>query len=265
MGKNDNYYLKEKQIINEDYEQEIKDMLRHKNIKELQKLEDEINESLQNKEFTMDIEYWDLILKKLDFYKAKLRLDEFYNTFLSKNEEKIKMSTEKYPHNIKVIEENIAVGINSPYLIECEKDLEHLAITEEDNMYDIQTERKKVLEEEISKALSTLRKNLKKKKQEYQKQMQNANNIKGRNNDMEDQKNYNESINKMMDEEINDRAVAEQIMNFERSKPLKPNEEKFEDLVEIKKVHLMKSFIFLLMNLFSIYFFYFYLIFVYFS
>jgi len=140
-----------------------------------------------------------------------------------------------------------------------------LAITEEDNMYDIQTERKKVLEEEISKALSTLRKNLKKKKQEYQKQMQNANNIKGRNNDMEDQKNYNESINKMMDEEINDRAVAEQIMNFERSKPLKPNEEKFEDLVEIKKVHLMKSFIFLLMNLFSIYFFYFYLIFVYFS
>ena len=240
LGKNDNYYLKEKQIINEEYENEIKDMLKHKSIKELQKLEDEINESLQSKEFTMDIEYWDLILKKIDFYKAKLQLNEFYTGFISKNEEKFKVHSDKYPANIKVIEENIEVGTNSPYLIECEQELEHLAITEEDNMYDIQAERKKVLEEEITEALNTLRKNLKKKKQELQKQQMQNNANKTRNNDMEDQKNYNESINKMIDEEINDRAVAEQIMNFERSKPLKPNEEKFEDLVEIKKVMIFR-------------------------
>ena len=236
QGKNDGFYLKEKQIINEEYDVEIKEMLKHKNIKELQKLEDEINESLRNKEFTMDIEYWDLILKKLEYFKAKLKLKEFYQSFMSKNEDKFKLKPSKYPANIKVIEENIEVGTNSPYLIECEKDLESLAITEEDNMYDIQEDRKQVLENEISKALTVLRKNLKKTKQEHQQKS----GVRGINkNDVEDNKNYSDSINKMnVDEEINDRAVAEQIMNFERSKPLKPNEEKFDDLVEIKKVNL---------------------------
>jgi len=230
--------LKEKQIINEEYDVEIKAMLKDKNIKELQKLEDEINESLRNKEFTMDIEYWDLILKKLEYFKAKLKLNEFYHGFISKNEDKFKINPDKYSANIKVIEENIAVGTNSPYLMECEKELESLAKTEDENMYDIQEERKEVLENEISKALEILRKNLKKSKQEHQQKS----GVKGKNkNEVEDNKNYNDNINKMsVDEEmINDRAVAEQIMNFEKSKPLKPNEEKFDDLVEIKKVKLI--------------------------
>ena len=245
LGKNDNFYIKEKQVINEEYENEIKNMIKHKNIKELQKLEDEINESLKNKEFTMDIEYWDLIIKKLDYFKARLKLDDFYNDFMSKNEEKFKLNPSKYPANIKVIEENIAVGINSPYLIECDKDLENLAITEDENLYDIQEERKKVLEDEISKALTVLRKNLKKTKYEQNKNAQNLLN-KGNKHEIEDQKNYTDSINRMnVDEEINDRAVAEQIMNFERSKPLKPNEEKFDDLVEIKKVMIISIYIIL--------------------
>lgn len=237
FSKNDRYLVKEKQIINEEYEQEIKDMLKKKNLKELQKLEQEIHEALEAKEFTMDIEYWDLILKKLDFYKAKIKLNDFYSNFKAKNVEKPQINPEKYQTNVKMIEENNEIGLNSPYLIENDEELEKMGLTiqEEDNLFDIQEERKRVLENEIEKALSTLRKNLKKNnKNEMNK---NPPKITENNQEHEDQKNYSESISKMqLDEEINDRAVAEQIMNFERTKPLKPNEEKFDDLVEIKKV-----------------------------
>lgn len=232
-GKNDGYFLKEKQIINEEYEQEIKAMLKHKNYDELQKLEDEINESLQNKDFTMDIEYWDQILKKVDYYKARLKLKEFNNAFIEKNQDRLYVNPEKYPTNIKIIEENDDVGDNSPYLLEFGKELENLAITEEDNLFDIQEERKKVLENEMSNALSALSKNLKKTKQDQK----NEKNKKNERIEIDDPNNGPENSIKIVgDEEGNDRAVAEQIMNFEKSKPLKPNEEKFDDLVEIKKV-----------------------------
>lgn len=253
FSKNDRYLVKEKQIINEEYEQEIKEMLKKKNLKELQKLEQEIHEALEAKEFTMDIEYWDLILKKLDFYKAKIKLNDFYNDFKSKNAEKTKViNPEKYQTTVKMIEENNEIGLNSPFLIEFDEELEKMGLTiqEEDNLFDIQEERKRVLENEIEKALSSLKKNIKKtNKNEINK---NPTKITENKQENEDQRNYSESISKMqLDEEINDRAVAEQIMNFERTKPMKPNEEKFDDLVEIKKVFYFFNFFGFALYLFS--------------
>lgn len=226
---------KEKQIINEEYEQEIKDMLRKKNLKDLVRLENEIHEALKAKEFTMDIEYWDLILKKLDFYKAKIKLNEFYLDFKSKNVEKTRINPEKYQASAKILNENEnAIGPNSPFLIEFDEELDRMGLTlqEDDNLLDIQEERKKVLEAEIEKALNSLSKNLKKNRIDHAKTLPKPIENKNENDDL---KNQPENLNKQIDED-NDRAVAEQIMNFEKTKPLKPNEEKFDDLVEIKKV-----------------------------
>lgn len=63
--------LKTRSIVAEEYLPEIKSLLKGKNKKDLEELEGEIRNALEERNFTMDVEFYENILKKIDYYKAK--------------------------------------------------------------------------------------------------------------------------------------------------------------------------------------------------
>lgn len=136
-------------------------------------------------------------------------------------------------NKLKIYEENIVVGPHSPYLLKTSKALEKVAITEEENEYNNKVELNEIFEKEMKKAIDLLKKQLKDSGKSL--------NLQG-SRILDDSSKIPEGSERIKkDEEDNDKIIAEQIMNFEKTKPLKPNEERFDDMVEIKKVKPLKK------------------------
>lgn len=77
--------LKTRSIVAEEYIPEIKSLLKGKNKEDLEELEGEIRNALEERNFTMDVEFYENVLKKIDYYRAKKvkKIFKFFNKSFS--------------------------------------------------------------------------------------------------------------------------------------------------------------------------------------
>jgi len=114
-----------------------------------------------------------------------------------------------------------ADGSKSPILLEYSTELALQAISEPEFDMQKQQRRKEILEKEFDKISAQIQAELRRKKK--------------RNFSHYEKKNEVPEVSQP-NEESKEKIVEEQIKLFEKSRPLKPNEEKFSDQIEIKKV-----------------------------
>ncbi|CAD8065353.1 unnamed protein product [Paramecium primaurelia] len=230
--------------IQSEFKQDIKKMFEGKSREGLDELEGEINQMLNyGAEYKIDFDYWEKILKKLKVIKAKTILKNYYEVFCKELKYKSMRQDNQLVLDVGINTKDIQINVERNatekqyYQVEIQEQTEYECVSpdpvdcddyilENDDLKQLTDQRITILTEFLNNAKIELEKQQLKKKKEKEKEKEKQ---KGKQNKLPE---FSIPNNRKLEDNVEGLDIlAQQMFEYERSKPLEEDEVYFNEVV----------------------------------